>query len=312
MMTSARRLPKKPAIASAAISLCLALTTFAQEPQRDEPQPPKIIRKSGGVFQGSATRRVEPSYPPLAKAARISGSVVVEVTLDEGARVISARAISGHPLLKESAVAAAREWEFAPTKLEGVPVKVIGTITFNFIGEDRRSIEELEAQVRNDPGSVEAHLRLADAYRDSGRNDEAIAAYLEAIRVKPDCALAYFELGTRYDRLSRHAEAREAYRQSVSLNTGVDSAGNPTSALPNHAHLFIAQFHYRHAQYQDAVEVLKQAASIYPGRDEVHIYLAQMYIELGDKQAALSEYDALKDKQTESAERLLKQIDKKQ
>jgi protein TonB len=58
--------------------------------------------------------------------------VVVEVTVDEQGNVMSARAISGHPLLKEAAVAAARGWRFTPTLLTGTPVKVIGTITFNF------------------------------------------------------------------------------------------------------------------------------------------------------------------------------------
>jgi len=79
-----------------------------------------------------ATTRVEPTYPPLAKAAGVSGAVLVEVTIDESGNVISASAVSGHPLLKDAAVAAAREWTFAPTKLAGNPVKVIGTITFNF------------------------------------------------------------------------------------------------------------------------------------------------------------------------------------
>jgi TonB family protein len=296
---------------SLALSLCFASTVLAQESQREQPQPPKIIRKSGGVFQGSATKRVEPAYPPLAKAAQISGSVVVEVTLDEEGKVISARALSGHPLLKDAAVAAARAWKFAPTMLEGVPVKVIGTITFNFMLGDPRRIEELEAQVRENPGSAEAHSKLADAYKDWGRNDEAIVEYTEAIRIKPEYAAAYYQLGQTYDRLRRYDEAREAYRQAVRLNVGLDSAGNPTSTLPDHAHFLIAQFHYRHAQYQDAVEVLKQAGSIYPELDDVHIYLGQMYLELGDKQSALSEYNALKDKATEFAERLLQQIEKK-
>jgi protein TonB len=100
--------------------------------EEPKPEPPKIVRKSGGVLQGSATRRPTPTYPPLARAARVSGAVVVEVTVDEAGNVISARAISGHPLLKDAAVAAARGWKFTPTQLSGVPVKVIGTITFNF------------------------------------------------------------------------------------------------------------------------------------------------------------------------------------
>ena len=119
----------------AVIACVLALTAVpatARAAQQDRPEPPKIIRKSGGVLQTAATRRVEPAYPPLAKTARVSGSVVVEVTVDEEGNVISSRAISGHPLLKDAAVNAARGWKFTPTQLSGVPVKVIGTITFNF------------------------------------------------------------------------------------------------------------------------------------------------------------------------------------
>jgi TonB family protein len=95
-------------------------------------EPPKIIRKSGGVLAGEAIKRTEPAYPALAKAARVAGAVVVEVTIDEAGNVISSRSISGHPLLKDAAVQAARGWKFKPTLLAGQPVKVIGTLTFNF------------------------------------------------------------------------------------------------------------------------------------------------------------------------------------
>lgn len=97
-----------------------------------KPEPPKMIRKSGGVLAGEATKRVEPSYPPLAKAARVSGAVVVEVIIDENGGVVSARSVSGHPLLRQPAENAARGWRFKPTLLSGQPVKVVGTITFNF------------------------------------------------------------------------------------------------------------------------------------------------------------------------------------
>ena len=46
--------------------------------------------------------------------------------------MIAARAVSGHPLLKDAAVNAARQWQFTPTTLSGVAVRVIGTLTFNF------------------------------------------------------------------------------------------------------------------------------------------------------------------------------------
>lgn len=110
-----------------------AQTTTTEE-QKDRPPEttPPFVYRSGGALTGSAIRRVEPSYPPMARAARVTGTVVVEVTIDEQGNVIAAKAISGPPLLKAAAVAAARGWKFTPTQLSGVPVKVKGTITFNF------------------------------------------------------------------------------------------------------------------------------------------------------------------------------------
>jgi protein TonB len=94
--------------------------------------PPKKITVSGGVLQGSAIRKVQPPYPPIAKAARASGAVQVQVTISEEGRVIDAQVIGGHPLLRDAALQAARQWVFKPTELSGVPVKVQGVLTFNF------------------------------------------------------------------------------------------------------------------------------------------------------------------------------------
>ena len=93
---------------------------------------PTVIRKPAGVMATSAIRRVEPEYPAQAKADKISGTVVVEITIDEAGNVMSARAISGHPLLKDAAIDAARQWQFSTTTISGKPVKVVGTLTFNF------------------------------------------------------------------------------------------------------------------------------------------------------------------------------------
>jgi TonB family protein len=88
---------------------------------------------SGGVLNGKATNLVQPTYPPAAKAVRASGAVNVQVTIDEKGDVISASAVSGHPLLRASAVAAAREAKFSPTLFSGKPVKVTGVIVYNFV-----------------------------------------------------------------------------------------------------------------------------------------------------------------------------------
>jgi protein TonB len=94
-------------------------------------EPPKTV--SGGVLNGKATSLPKPAYPPAARAVRASGSVSVQVLISESGSVISASAVSGHPLLRSAAVGAARSARFSPTLLSGQPVKVSGVITYNFV-----------------------------------------------------------------------------------------------------------------------------------------------------------------------------------
>jgi TonB family protein len=61
--------------------------------------------------------------------------VVVQVLVDEAGNVIAAHAIAGHPLLQQSAVSAARQAKFSPTRLSGQPVKVNGIIQYNFVAQ---------------------------------------------------------------------------------------------------------------------------------------------------------------------------------
>ena len=102
-------------------------------PPTPTPTPvPKKLTVSGGVLQGKAITKVQPPYPPIAKAARAAGAVQVQVTISEEGRVIEAAVIAGHPLLRDAALQAAKRWTFQPTELSGVPVKVQGILTFNF------------------------------------------------------------------------------------------------------------------------------------------------------------------------------------
>jgi protein TonB len=103
-------------------------------PPEPKPTPPRAPI-SGGVLNGKAISLPKPAYPPIARQAHASGTVVVQVTIDENGGVISAHAVSGHPLLQAVAVAAARGARFSPTKLSGQPVKVTGVITYNFVAQ---------------------------------------------------------------------------------------------------------------------------------------------------------------------------------
>lgn len=107
-----------------------------QEPTDQDPGEiyspvPKQI--SGGVLNGKAIVLPKPPYPPAARAVRAAGSVTVQVLVDENGNVVSATAVSGHPLLRTAATNAAKSAKFSPTKLAGVPVKVSGVITYNFV-----------------------------------------------------------------------------------------------------------------------------------------------------------------------------------
>jgi protein TonB len=84
------------------------------------------------VLQGKAIERVVPLYPELPKRIRLQGDVSIEVMISAEGRVESARAVSGHPMLVQAALDAARRWRFGPTTLNGVPVRVSGVITFVF------------------------------------------------------------------------------------------------------------------------------------------------------------------------------------
>ena len=96
------------------------------------PPPSKIIRKSGGVLQGTATRRVEPTYPPLARTARVQGSVILAAIIGKDGSIQNLHVISGHPLLTQAALDAVKQWKYRPYILNGEPVEVDTQVTVNF------------------------------------------------------------------------------------------------------------------------------------------------------------------------------------
>src|SRR5688572_4557288 len=81
---------------------------------------------SGGILNGKAANLPAPEYPAAAIAVRAEGTVSVQILVNENGEVESAKAVSGHPLLRAAAVAAAKEATFAPTRLNGEAIKVSG------------------------------------------------------------------------------------------------------------------------------------------------------------------------------------------
>jgi|HubBroStandDraft_5_1064220.scaffolds.fasta_scaffold32413_2 protein TonB len=93
---------------------------------------PQRIRVSQGVTQGMIIRRIQPAYPPLARQARIQGPVVLQAEIGKDGSIQNLRLISGHPMLAPAAIEAIKQWKYKPYILNGEPVEVETTITFNF------------------------------------------------------------------------------------------------------------------------------------------------------------------------------------
>jgi len=95
-------------------------------------EPPKRIVVGGNVQRARLVHQPKPIYPPLAKQARIQGTVRLQATISRDGTIQELQVISGHPLLVQSALDAVRQWRYQPTLLNGVPVEVSTTIDVVF------------------------------------------------------------------------------------------------------------------------------------------------------------------------------------
>ncbi len=101
-------------------------------PSREASKTPTRLRMSESSLQPALINRVNPVYPPIAKAARIQGSVVLEVYVSKLGSVENVSVVSGHPLLIQAAIDAVRQWQYMPVLFNGQPVDVVTTVTVNF------------------------------------------------------------------------------------------------------------------------------------------------------------------------------------
>jgi protein TonB len=93
---------------------------------------PQRVRVSQGVTQGLLIRKVQPNYPPLARQARIQGSVLLQAEISKEGSIENLHLISGHPMLAPAAIEAVKQWKYKPYILNGEPVEVETQITVNF------------------------------------------------------------------------------------------------------------------------------------------------------------------------------------
>lgn len=93
---------------------------------------PQRVRVSSGVQQGLLVRRVQPTYPPLARQARIQGTVLLQAQISKDGSIENLTLLSGHPMLAPAAIEAVKQWKYRPYLLNGEPVEVETQIQVNF------------------------------------------------------------------------------------------------------------------------------------------------------------------------------------
>jgi len=93
---------------------------------------PQRVKVSQGVSEGMLIHKVTPAYPPLARQARISGTVVLQAVISKTGAIENLTLKQGHPMLSPAAIEAVRQWKYKPYFLNGEPVEVETVITVNF------------------------------------------------------------------------------------------------------------------------------------------------------------------------------------
>jgi len=94
--------------------------------------PAKPLPVSTGVYAGSLLSPIRPIYPAIARAAGISGTVVVEAIISKTGTIESLRAVSGPQMLQAAALDAIRAARYRPYLLNGEPTEIQTTFTVNF------------------------------------------------------------------------------------------------------------------------------------------------------------------------------------
>ena len=97
------------------------------------PLAPETPRRPGGNIRApERIRFVAPTYPPVAQAARVSGTVILEAVIDAHGIVQDVKVLRSVALLDRAAIEAVRQWRYSPTQLNGVAIPIVMSVTVTF------------------------------------------------------------------------------------------------------------------------------------------------------------------------------------
>jgi len=156
-----------------------------------------IVRVSSDVAGQNLLKRVEPYYPQMAKIAHVQGDVILRIIISPEGKVISLKAVSGHPILIQAALDAVKQWEYRPFILNGNPARVETTVLVPF------SLGMTEAEAKRLAAAAEKFYGEEDKCRNLLSQHEYSAAENTCISLIP--------LASNLDSW-RHLERIKAYQ----------------------------------------------------------------------------------------------------
>lgn len=272
------------------ILFCVAFALLSvmglAQTKKPAPQKARNAAKSKSGLEATAITKIEPEFPPIAKAAHASGNVEVEVKIDEEGNVSSAKAFSGHPLLRTAAETAAKQWKFKPAKLGETPVKVEGVLTFNF------ALEKTEPKTKRAAKTDPAEELCDQAYKlsEQGRYEEAIVKFQASLRHKPDYAWALFNLGTTYIKVEQYANAELSCAKALKIRTAelkLEGDGEQDMIYENSiVCLGLVDLHLR--RYDDAIARFRKVAELEKSMTDVRFFLGLSLISKGEIDAGIA------------------------
>jgi tetratricopeptide (TPR) repeat protein len=149
-------------------------------------------------------------------------------------------------------------------------------IAYGELGRHQEAVDAFKEALRLKPDYAEAWNNLGTAYSHQGRHQEAIQACKEALRLKPDYPVAWHNLGVAHHRLDRYQEAIKAYKEAIRLKPDFAEAWNGLGAA--YAGL---------RRWQDAIDVSKEAVRLKPDSPNAWATLGLAYWGLGNRSEAL-------------------------
>jgi TonB family protein len=167
------------------ITLLAATTAFSQDAQKGPPPQspgsdtsssdafapsPGTTRVAANVAAGYVIHQVAPVYPPIAKTAHITGTVVLHAIIAKDGTIEQLKVVSGPPLLLKSAMDAVQQWVYRPTLANGDPVRVDTTISVVYtLGGKNPSNAEGAGSTSDVSGSPSPQAVATDSSQDAQR-----------------------------------------------------------------------------------------------------------------------------------------------